>query len=203
MGGVERRSSLYCLLFGEDEADWLLAPVAQFPRGSSGGQGGWGACRGEGLVAGQHVPDRGCEVAGELDLGDFRAALFAEPLLGALVAVAVGGVFAGVGGRLDKRPAQVLGTGFGEWAAPVAVAGLVDAGAETAVADELGRRTRRKPGISGDGRRSRTVRTSGTTPSAPGVRGTAKRSVGTCGDRIGVMALGEATASFLGGPGGA
>jgi hypothetical protein len=37
------------------------------------------------------VPDRLGQSAGEVDLGDFRAALFADPRLGLLVAVAVGG----------------------------------------------------------------------------------------------------------------
>jgi hypothetical protein len=36
------------------------------------------------LVAGEHVPDRLGKAAGEVDLGDFGAALFAEPLFGVL-----------------------------------------------------------------------------------------------------------------------
>jgi hypothetical protein len=49
-----------------------------------------------------------CQIAsaslrGEVDLGDLGAALLAEPGAGALVAVAVGGVLAGVRGRLDQR----------------------------------------------------------------------------------------------------
>jgi hypothetical protein len=82
------------------------------------------------LVAGEHVPDRLGESAGEVDLGDLGAALLAEPGLGALVAVAVGGMGAGVGGGLDERPAQVAGTLFGERAAAVGLTGLVDARAE-------------------------------------------------------------------------
>jgi hypothetical protein len=44
-----------------------------------------------------------------LDPGHGRAALLAQPLLGALVVVTVQGVASGVGGGLDQRPAQVLG----------------------------------------------------------------------------------------------
>jgi hypothetical protein len=47
--------------------------------------------------------------AGEVDLGDLGPALFAEPLPGPLVAIAVERVRAGVGCRLDQRPAQVAG----------------------------------------------------------------------------------------------
>jgi hypothetical protein len=60
------------------------------------------------LVAGEQVPDRLGESAGEVDLGDLGAALFAEPGFGALVAVAADRGGAGVGGGLDKRPAQVV-----------------------------------------------------------------------------------------------
>ena len=59
-------------------------------RGLSGSQSGGGACRSEGLerlVAGEHVPDRLGESAGDVDLGDFGAALAAEPAFGALVAL--------------------------------------------------------------------------------------------------------------------
>jgi hypothetical protein len=74
------------------------------------------------LVAGEHVPDRFGESAGEVDLGDLGAALFAEACFQSLVAVAVAGVGAGVGGGLDERPAQVAGALFGERAAQVALA---------------------------------------------------------------------------------
>jgi hypothetical protein len=73
------------------------------------------------LVAGEHVPDRFGEAAGEVDLGDLGAALFADAGFGVLVAVAVGRVGTGVGRGLDERPAQVSGTLFAEWAAEVAV----------------------------------------------------------------------------------
>jgi hypothetical protein len=58
--------------------------------------GARGACRSEGLGAGEHVPDRFSESAGKVDLRDLGAALFAEPMLGVLLAVAVEGVCAGV-----------------------------------------------------------------------------------------------------------
>src|SRR5204862_6096603 len=93
----------------------------------------------EGLVTAEHVPDRLGESAGEVDLGDLGAALFADPRFGLLVAVAVDGCGAGVGGGLDERPAQILGPLFGERAAQVAFAGLVDARAEAGVAGEFAR----------------------------------------------------------------
>jgi hypothetical protein len=106
--GGERGSSLYRLL--EGGRGWIGARSGgASPYGPSGGQGVGGACRSEGLVAGEHVPDRLGEPAGEVDLGDLGAALSADARLRLLVAVAVGGVAAGVGGRLDERPAQVAG----------------------------------------------------------------------------------------------
>ena len=63
--------------------------------------------RSEGLVAGEHVPDRLGEPAGEVDLGDLGAALAAETALGALVALAVERVLAGRQGGLEQSPAQV------------------------------------------------------------------------------------------------
>ena len=86
-----------------------LAPVAHFTGGLSGSQTDYGACRSEGLVSGQHVPDRLGEPAGEFDLGDLGAALFAEAASGALVALGVDGVSGGVDGGFDQRPAQVAG----------------------------------------------------------------------------------------------
>ena len=61
------------------------------------------------MVAGEHVPDRVGEAAGEVDLGDLGAPLSAEPGFCSLVAVAVERVFTGVRGRFDQRPAQVAG----------------------------------------------------------------------------------------------
>ena len=57
------------------------------------------------MVTAEHVPDRFGESAGEVDLGDLGAALFADAGFRVLVAVAVGRVGAGVGGGLDERPA--------------------------------------------------------------------------------------------------
>jgi hypothetical protein len=62
----------------EDRVLSGLAPAAHVKGGLSGSQAIYGACRSEGhkrLVAGQHVPDRLAELAGELDLGDLGAAL--------------------------------------------------------------------------------------------------------------------------------
>ncbi len=81
-----------------------VAPVAHLSQGRLCGQSARGACRSEGLVAAEHVPDRLGETAGDVDLGDLGAALFAEALLVALVAVAVDLVTAGVGGGFDQRP---------------------------------------------------------------------------------------------------
>src|SRR5712691_5563593 len=57
-----------------------------------------GACWSEGLVAGEHVPDRLCQAAGDVDLGDPGAALAAEAAFHVLVALAIDGVSASVGG---------------------------------------------------------------------------------------------------------
>jgi hypothetical protein len=83
-------SSLYRLLGGEEKADWssLRWRISLRP---SGGQGVGGAFGSEAFVAAEHVPDRLGESAGEVDLGDLGAALLADPGLGLLVAVALGG----------------------------------------------------------------------------------------------------------------
>ena len=86
------------------------------------------------MVAGEHLPDRFGQGSGELDLGDFGAALAAHALLGGLVALAVERVSGSVGGGDDQRPAQVFGAVVGQRPAAVAVAGLVDTGAQPAVA---------------------------------------------------------------------
>jgi len=65
---------------------------AQVQKGRSGRQTKSGASWSERFLAGKHVPDRVGEPAREVDLGDFRAALLAEPALGVLVALGVGGV---------------------------------------------------------------------------------------------------------------
>src|ERR687887_1470273 len=81
---------------GMDQADGNVASVAQLIEGRLGGQREGGACRSEGLVAGQHVPDRLGQRAGELDLGDLGAALAAQALFGGPVALAIERVFGGV-----------------------------------------------------------------------------------------------------------
>src|SRR6266545_5865509 len=116
-----------------------FAPVAQLLKGPSGGQGVGGAFGSEGLVAGEHVPDRLGQSPREIDLGDLGAALFADPRLRLLVAVAIDGMRAGVRGGFDERPAEVARALLAEWPAQVALAGLVDARAEAAVAGELAR----------------------------------------------------------------
>src|SRR5438034_566408 len=96
-----------------------LAPVAHLSKGRLCGQSRRGACRSEGLIAGEHVPDRLSQPAGEVDLGDLGTALLAQAALVALIALAVERVLAGVGGGLHQRPAQVLRTGVGQMAATV------------------------------------------------------------------------------------
>jgi len=106
--------------------------------GPSGGQrGSRGICRSEGLPLGEHVPDGVGELAGEFDAGDLGAALLAQEGLGAEVVGAVEGVAGGADGGLDERPAEVLGTVFGQGTAMVPPAGLVDPGAEAGVAAGL------------------------------------------------------------------
>src|SRR5262249_54420169 len=123
---------------------WRTRPIGvrsggASPEGPSGGQGVGGAFGSEGLLTGERVPDRFGESAGEVDLGDLGAAVLADAGFRLLVAVAVDGCGAGVGGGFDERPAQVARSLFGEPAAQGALTGLVDAGAEAAVAGELAR----------------------------------------------------------------
>src|SRR5919204_4090144 len=117
---------------------WVgAAPVAQFLRGPSCGQGGGGACRSKGTLVGEHVPDRLAEAAADLDRGDLRAAPVAVPSAHPLDDRPVAGVAAGGVGGLDQRPAQAIGAVLAERAAPVALAGLLDLGREPRVADQL------------------------------------------------------------------
>jgi len=91
----------------------LRRPI--FRTGSSSDQREHGGPAGssERFGLGEHVPDRCGEFAGELDAGDLGSALAAKPSGGALVVRAVGGMAGGMGGRLDERPAQVLGAVLG------------------------------------------------------------------------------------------
>ncbi len=100
-------------------------------------------CRNEGLkrlVAGEHVPDRLRQLAGELDLRDFRAALATQPTLGGLIALLI----ERVRGRRDRcfhqPPAQISGAVLRERAAAVHLPGLVHAWAHAGVARQLDRR---------------------------------------------------------------
>jgi hypothetical protein len=112
----KRRSSLYSLL-AEDQATSEAGCGGAIPKGPSGGQTKSGACRSgriEGLVGGEHVPDRFGELSGEVDLGDAGASLLAQALFVALVALTVGGVPERVHGRFEHRPAQVSWPLFGQ-----------------------------------------------------------------------------------------
>jgi hypothetical protein len=106
---------------------------------ASGGQTKSGASRSgsEGLMVGEHVPDRFGELSGDVDLGDLGAALAAQPALVALVALAIGRVAQRVHRGFEHRPAQVLGSLLGQRAAAIAITGLVDPGAQAGVATQL------------------------------------------------------------------
>lgn len=90
---------------GENQVLWVSRSGAHFSEGRLCGQSVGGACRSEGLVAGEHVPDRLGEAAGDVDLSDLGSWLLAEPLLGVLVALGVDRVPAGVLRGLDQCPA--------------------------------------------------------------------------------------------------
>ena len=91
----------------------------------------------KGLALGEHVPDGGGELAGDLDPGNLRSALTAEALLGVLVPVAIRRVPGGVGGRLDEGPAEVLGTVARQRSPVVPAARLADEGAQAGLPGEL------------------------------------------------------------------
>src|SRR2546427_6891597 len=93
----------------EDQAKIGCSLAGASPKGRSSRQTKSGASWSEGLVAGEHVPDRVGEPPGDVDLGDLGAALLAEPPLVSLVALGVGGVLERVHRRLEQRPAQVGG----------------------------------------------------------------------------------------------
>src|SRR3954451_17434745 len=79
----------------EDKADWssLRWRISLRAVRRPGVGGAFGS---ECFAAAEHVPDRFGESAGEVDLGDLGAALFADPRFCLLVAVAVGRRGAGV-----------------------------------------------------------------------------------------------------------
>src|SRR5215203_2027565 len=105
VGDGERRSCLYGLFGGRISRNWNVRSRAHVQKGRSGRQTKSGASWSELLVSRQHVPDRVGESSGDVYLGDLRAALLAEPVLVALVALRVGGVLQRVHRRLEQRPA--------------------------------------------------------------------------------------------------
>ena len=68
------------------------------------------------------------------------ATLAAEASFGALIALGVDGVAAGMQRGFEQRPAQIARALLGDRPAPIAGAGLVDARTELGVAAEFGRR---------------------------------------------------------------
>ena len=89
------------------------------------------------MVAGQHVPDRGRELAGKIDLRDLGAAQAAVAALESLVALSQEFVRDGVLRCLDQPPAQVSRRALGDQSAEVDVAGLADPGAEAGIPTNL------------------------------------------------------------------
>src|SRR5215216_653371 len=77
---------------GGSGGNWNVRSRAQVQKGRSGRQTKSGASGSELLVAGEHVPDRVGEPAGDVDLGDLGPALLPSPALVALVALRIGGV---------------------------------------------------------------------------------------------------------------
>src|SRR5512132_2716292 len=107
VGGGERRSCLYRPIGVGIRRNGRLVPAAHFRREPSRGSTTRGAWRSEGLVGGEHVPDRLGQLPAEVDLADLGSALAAEPALGVLVALLVERVLAGVHRRLEEPPAQI------------------------------------------------------------------------------------------------
>ena len=127
-----------------DKVSWEAAPAAQFHRGSSSDQTDRGACRMEGLVLREDVPDGLGQLASEVDPGDLGAALAPEALLRALVSLEVARISCSVGGGFDQRPAQVLGAVLGQWATSVLRSRPADQRAQAGVPGQL--LGRREPG---------------------------------------------------------
>src|SRR6476659_9044848 len=134
-GVREPRSSLYRRLDGADPVGWEgLRSVAHLIQGPLRGQRLAGACRSEGSVGREHVPDRLREAAGQVDLGDLGAALTAQAGLGAPVALGIDRMPGGMHSGLDQRPAQILRSVLGQRAAVVFAPGLVDPRTQSGVA---------------------------------------------------------------------
>jgi hypothetical protein len=91
----------------------------------------------ERFVLGQDMPDGLGELAGKIDAGDLRAALATEPLLRALVSLAIAGISGGMGRGFDQRPAQIRRAVLGQRSAPVLATGLADQRAQPGVPGEL------------------------------------------------------------------
>ena len=106
-------------------------------RGSSSDQTHSGACRSEGFVLREDVPDGLGELAGDVDAGDLRTSLPTKATLVALVALPIAGVPCGMGRRFDERPAEVLRPVLGERSSDITVARLIDPRAEPGVAGQL------------------------------------------------------------------
>src|SRR5665811_275656 len=102
-----------------DLVSWEAAPAVQVHRGSSSDQTDRRACRMEGFVLGEDVPDGLGQLAGKIDAGDLGAALAPEALLRALVSLQVARISGGVGGGFNECPAQVLGAVLRQRAAAV------------------------------------------------------------------------------------
>ena len=79
------------LVVSMKEARWEAGCGGASPKGPSSGQTKSGASRSrswvEGFISGEHVPERLSEPAGDVDLGDLRAALLAKPALGVLALI--------------------------------------------------------------------------------------------------------------------
>jgi hypothetical protein len=101
------RSSLSIASSREDQAGWEHRSGGASQIGTSSGQRCCGACRREGPSAGEHVPDRVSEPAGDVNLRDLGTALLAEPPLHPLVPIAIDAMAAGVDRRFQERPPQV------------------------------------------------------------------------------------------------
>src|SRR5216683_7261091 len=135
--GWESSSSLYRVL---GVTIWWIGAVARrrnSHEGRLGDQGERGACRSEGLVSGQHVPDGLGQLAGDLNRADLGATL-AQALTGSFVLGSKVGRPGGVPGSLDERPAQVARTVLGQRPALVVLPGLTHPGTQAGVAAELG-----------------------------------------------------------------
>jgi hypothetical protein len=105
---------------------WMgVAPVAQFSSGPSCGQRTSGACRSEGLIAGQHVPARLRELAGDRQGRDLGAALATVTVSVALEDGSVERMSTGAVRGLDECPAQVVRPVLAQRSASVALTGLL------------------------------------------------------------------------------